>query len=136
MAKYPDSSSPLTKKSLEKQICQDAHARRTNETQNIYFVFFPVQNKEIAKKTLHLIDKLGSGLLAVKVPGEKPSVFHTDKLSVTLDRQTPAKMSGKTLGEGKEKVSLPTAKELFGADAAKMKSVDAQVGIEFAIGSS
>ena len=37
-------------------------------------------------------------------------------------------MAGKTLGEGKEKVSLPSAKTLFGPDAANLKSVDAQVG--------
>lgn len=67
------------------------------------------------------------------MPGEKPSVFHTDKLSVTLDRQTPAKMSGKTLGEGKQKVSLPSAKTLFGAEAANLKSVDAQVGTKIDI---
>lgn len=96
----------------------------------IHNLFCPLQNKDITKKTLHLIDKLGGGLLATKVPGEKPSVFHTDKLSLTLDRQTPAKMSGKTLGEGKEKVSLPSAKTLFGPNAANLKSVDAQVGTE------
>ena len=61
------------------------------------------------------------------MPGEKPSVFYTDKLSVMLDRQTPAKMSGKTLGEGEQKVSLPSAKTLFGARASNLKSVDAQV---------
>lgn len=55
-------------------------------------------------------------------------MFHTDKLTLTLDRQTPEKMAGKTLGEGKEKVSLPSAKTLFGTNAANLKSVDAQVG--------
>ena len=49
---------------------------------------------------------------------------------MTLDRQTPAKMSGKTVGEGKEKVSLPSAGTLFGADAINLRSVDAQVGVE------
>ena len=91
------------------------------------------QNKDIAKKTLHLIDKLGGGLLATKVPGEKPSVFHTDKLTLTLDRQTPNKMAGRTLGEGKEKVSLPSAKTLFGTNVADLKSVDAQVGADLEI---
>lgn len=95
--------------------------------------FFSLQNKDIAKKTLRLIDRLGGGLLATKVPGEKPSVFHTDKLSVTLDRQTPSKMAGKTLGEGKEKVSLPSAKTLFGPGAANLKSVDAQVGADLGV---
>lgn len=87
-----------------------------------------MQNKQIAKKTLHLIDKLGTSLLATKVLGEKPSMFHTDELSVTLDRQTPAKMSGKTLGKGKQKVTLPSAETLFGPVSAKLPSVDSQVG--------
>ena len=99
-----------------------------NTTQNSFF--FTAQNKKLAKKTLYLINKLGSGLLATKVPGEKPSVFHTHELSVTLDRQTPAKMAGKTIGGGKEKVALPSAKTLFGPDAANLKSVDAQVGTQ------
>ena len=86
-----------------------------------------MQNEQIAKKTLQLINKLGTGLLATKVLGEKPSVFVTEKLSVMLDRQTPSKMSGKTLGEGKEKVSLPSAETLFGHDSANLPSVDAQV---------
>ena len=90
--------------------------------------FALLQSKDIAQKTLHLIDKLGGGLLATKVPGEKPSVFHTDKLMMTLDRQTPDKMAERTLGEGKEKVSLPSAKTLFGPNTANLKSVDAQVG--------
>ncbi len=42
-------------------------------------------------------------------------------------------MSGKTLGEGKQKVSLPSAKTLFGAEAANLKSVDAQVGTKIDI---
>ena len=42
-------------------------------------------------------------------------------------------MAGKTLGEGKEKVSLPSAKTLFGPDAANLKSVDAQVGADLDI---
>jgi len=92
-----------------------------------------LQSEDIAKKTLHLIDKLGGGLLATKLPGEKPSVFHTDKLTMTLDRQTPDKMAERTLGEGKEKVSLPSAKTLFGSNAANLKSVDAQVQANFNI---
>jgi len=96
-------------------------------------LFCSLQSKDIAKKTLHLIDKLGGGLLATKVPGEKPSVFHTDKLMMILDRQTLAKMAEKTLGEGEEKVSLPSAKTLFGPDAANLKSVDAQVGADLDI---
>ena len=60
-------------------------------------------------------------------------MFHTDKLTLTLDRQTPEKMAGKTLGDGKEKVSLPSAKTLFGANAANLKSVDAQVGADLDI---
>ena len=88
---------------------------------------FLAQNKQIAKKTLHLIDQLGTSLLATKVLGEKPSVFATDKLSVTIDRQTPVKMSGKALGGRKERVKLPSAETLFGPDSAKLASVDAQV---------
>ena len=48
---------------------------------------------------------------------------------VTLDRQTPQKMSGKTVGEGEGKATLPPANILFEADMANMKYVDAQVGL-------
>ena len=81
----------------------------------------------MAKKTLHLIDKLGASLLATKVIGEKPSIYQTDELAVILDRTTPAKMSEKTLGEGREKVALPSAQTLFGPDSESLPSVDAQV---------
>lgn len=91
------------------------------------FNLFVIQNEKIAKKTLHLIDRLGTSLLATKVTGEKPSVFTTDKLSLTLDRQTPAKMSRKSLGEEKERVALPSAEVLFGSDFGIIPSVDAQV---------
>lgn len=56
-------------------------------------------------------------------------MYYTDKLMVTLDRQTPQKMSGKTVGEGEGKATLPPANILFEADMANMKYVDAQVGL-------
>ena len=73
------------------------------------------------------MDVLGTSLLATKVLGERSSAFSTDKLSMTLDRQTPVKMSRKTFGKGKEKVTLPSAGTLFRSFSENIESLDVQV---------
>lgn len=46
---------------------------------------------------------------------------------MTLDRQTPGKMSRKIYGEEIEKVALPSTETLFGENSGDLQSVDAQV---------
>lgn len=94
---------------------------------NSIICLLSIQNEHISKKVLNLINKLGATLLTTKVVGEKPSVYHTDKLEMILDRQRPAKISGKTLGKRREKVILPSADDLIGPDSTHLPSVDAQV---------
>ena len=94
---------------------------------NSIICLLSIQNEHISKKVLNLINQLGTTLLATKVVDEKPSVYHTDKLEMILDRQRPAKISGKTLGKSREKVTLPSAEDLFGPDSTHLPSVDAQV---------
>ena len=75
------------------------------------------------------MDKVGSSLLGTKSVGEKPSVFKTKSLAMMLDRQVPAKIGGKKLGdgEGDSGVALPSASTLFGDSAGSLPSVDSQV---------
>lgn len=83
----------------------------------------------MAEKTLKLMDKVGSSLLGTKVVGEKPSVFSTKSLNMTLDRQVPSKIGNKKLsdGQGDGGVELPSAATLFGDKASHLPSVDSQV---------
>ena len=83
----------------------------------------------MAEKTLKLMDKVGSSLLGTKAVGEKPSVFSTKSLNMTLDRQVPSKIGNKKLsdGQGDGGVELPSAATLFGDKANHLPSVDSQV---------
>lgn len=89
----------------------------------------PQQNKKLAEKTVHLLDNVGSSLLATKTVGEKPTVMKTKNLALVLDRQLPDKMGGKTLGEGDSAVSLPSSDTLFGDTASNLPAVDSQVAV-------
>ena len=81
----------------------------------------------MAEKTVHLLNNVGSSLLATKTVGEKPSVMKTKSLVMVLDRQQPNKMGGKRLGEGDSVVSLPSADTLFGSSSGDLPAVDSQV---------
>lgn len=105
------------RKSEEMDKATDNNNRKTDQT----------ENKKLASKTLHIMDVLGTSLLATKVLGERSSAFSTDKLSMTLDRQTPVKMSRKTFGKGKEKVTLPSAGTLFRSFSENIESLDVQM---------
>ena len=80
----------------------------------------------MAEKTLSILDKIGSSLLATKTVGEKPSVLRTSGLVMTLDRQLPVKMGGKSFREQSGGVSLPSAEHLFTGDV-ELPAVDSQV---------
>ena len=76
------------------------------------------------------MDKVASSLLATKTVGEKPSVFKTKSIALTLDRQVPSKIGGKTLGNDDSesaRVALPQAATLFGQKAASLPLVDSLV---------
>ncbi|XP_015751283.1 PREDICTED: sperm receptor for egg jelly-like isoform X1 [Acropora digitifera] len=87
------------------------------------------KSKQMAQKTLHLMDKVGSSLLKTKTVGEEPSVFKTKSLSMTLDRQLPSKIGGKKLGngEGNGGVTLPSTDTLFEEETDGLSSVDSQM---------
>ncbi|XP_068682590.1 polycystin-1-like protein 2 [Montipora foliosa] len=87
------------------------------------------KSKQMAQKTLHLMDKLGSSLLGTKTVGEEPSVLKTKSLAMMLDRQVPSKIGGKKLGDGERDggVALPSADTLFGDNAGSLPSVDSQM---------
>ena len=81
----------------------------------------------MAKKTLDLLDNVGSSLLATKTVGEKPSIMKAKGLVIVLDRQLPDKMGGKSFGQGENSVALPSADTLFGGKP-DLPAVDSQVG--------
>jgi hypothetical protein len=85
------------------------------------------QGKEMAEKTLQLMNVVGGSLLATKRVGEKPSVFKTKNMAMLLDRQVASKMGNKKLGEGESEVALPSVGTLFGNSSEDMPVVDSQV---------
>ena len=87
------------------------------------------QAKKITKKTLSLVDMLGTTLLSIKMTGEKKSNYKSKAIYMTLKRQSPAKLGGKRFsgGEDEGEVTFPSTQALFGSNGTNMSSVDTQV---------
>ncbi|XP_022796472.1 polycystic kidney disease protein 1-like 2 [Stylophora pistillata] len=83
------------------------------------------KSKKRAQNALSLVSQVGDSLLSTKAVGEKPTVFKTKSMGVVLDRQRSSDMGGKKLGEGSNRVALPSADSLFGNDGPD--AVDSQM---------
>ena len=85
--------------------------------------------KDLTRGTLRLVDQLGTTLLSTKMTGEKSSTFKADLITMTVDRQVPSKVGGKTLRPSKEvgAVSFPSSEILFEKNMTDLPSVDTQV---------
>ena len=102
------------------------------EAQHDMCCIFPhvLQKKGMIEASVHLMDKLGSSLLSLKVVGEtKPMALRTGSVSMLLDRQTPSKLAGKTLkGERSEStVIIPSTVAISELHALRDGILDAQV---------
>lgn len=83
----------------------------------------------MTRKTLSLVDSLGTALLSIRITGERKGNYSSKAIRMTLKRQTPAKLGKERFsGRGDEGgVTFPSTDILFGDKGTKLKSVDTQV---------
>ena len=59
------------------------------------------------------MDQVGSNVEDSKELYEKPTTISSRSLSMTIDRQVPSLIGGKTLGKNGTRIALPSTKELL-----------------------
>ena len=85
----------------------------------------------MTRTSLKLVDEVSNSLLNTKFTGEEPTVFKTDTLSLTLERQLLDNVGYKTIKADGSKIALPSVNDLFSKNLILNKtsriSIDLQV---------